>query len=278
MIVREPALPVDPRLPGEPTLLEVGSTRVWLGRRGVVVWLPTRLLALRIGARRYGVPQRPEQAVLIAVLAAFFSVFVSDLDLPGRAAGLAVLFAAVHSARWWQMQRRERLAERLVVAGTPPPLSVAARQVGWWYLSAVAVTFVGGAVLSAATFLVAPRFTSGHWYPLWVDITLSTAALAAGAGATALVVGKALRAPVIAEDETSRLVDGILRAEDVHRYASCAVYAVFAVPVLMMDWQPSALLEWAAWAYVALAVALQLTGWLLLRRRYRRLPPGFYGR
>ncbi|VVJ15451.1 Uncharacterised protein [Amycolatopsis camponoti] len=51
MDVREPALPVDPRLPGEPTLAEVGVARMWLARRGVLVWLPTRVLALRLGAR-----------------------------------------------------------------------------------------------------------------------------------------------------------------------------------------------------------------------------------
>ncbi|WIY05738.1 hypothetical protein QRX60_18520 [Amycolatopsis mongoliensis] len=277
MIAREPALPVDPRLPGEPTALEVGCTRLWLGRRGVRVWLPTRLLALRIGARGFELRRRPEQAVVAGVLAAFFPVLTAGTDLPGRGAALAVLFASVQVLRWRRMQRRERLAERLTAAGTPPSLRVAARQVGWWYLSAVAVTFVGGAVLCAAMFLTAPRF-GDHWYPLSVDIALSTIALAVGAGATALVLGKTLRSPVIAEDEASRLIDEALRAEDAHRYASCAAYALFAVPVLMMAWEPPALLEWAAWAYLAVAAALELTGWLLLRRRYRRLPPGFYGR
>ncbi len=277
MIVREPALPVDPRLPGEPTVLEVGCARLWLGKRGVRVWLPTRLLALRIGARGFGLPTKPEAAVVAAVVMAFFSAFTSGMDLPGRGAALAVLFAVVQLLRWWRMQRRERLAERLVPPGPPLPLRVAARQVGWWYLSAVAVTFVGGAVLCAATFLAAPRFGE-QWYPPSVDIALSTIALAVGAGATALVLGKALRSPVIAEDETSRLIDEALRAEDVHRYALCAYYAVFAVPVLWLAWEPPALLEGAAWTYLVLVVALELAGLLLLRQRYRRLPPGFYGR
>ncbi|MFF1609722.1 hypothetical protein ACFVYA_18250 [Amycolatopsis sp. NPDC058278] len=277
MIVREPALPVDPRLPGEPTLLEVGSTRLWLARRGVRVWLPTRLLALRIGARGFGVRERPEQAVIAAVVGASFPAFTAGVDLPGRGAVLAVLFALVQVLRWGRMQRRERLAERLTAAGPPLPLRVAARQVGWWYLATVAVTFAGGAVLCAATFLTAPRF-GDYWYPPSVDIALSTIALAVGAGATALVLGKALRSPVIAEDEASRLVDEALRAEDAHRYALCTFYALFAVPVLMVAWEPPALLEWAAWAYSAVVAALELTGWLLLRHRYRRLPPGYYGR
>ncbi|KDN17582.1 hypothetical protein DV20_35225 [Amycolatopsis rifamycinica] len=270
-------MPVDPRLPGEPTMLEVGSTRLWLGRRGVRVWLPTRLLALRIGARGFGLPNRPVQIVIGVVVGWVFSRLTAVLDVPGRGAAVAVAFAVVQLVRWRRVQHRERLAERLVPAGPPLPLRAGARQVGWAYLSAVAVTFVGGAVLCAATFLVAPRF-GDYRYPLWVDIALSTAALAGCAGAAAVVLGKALRSPVIAEDETSRLVDAVLRGEDVYRYTRCAVYALFAVPVLMMAWQPPVLLELAAWGYVAVVAALELTGWLLQRHRYRRLPPGFYGR
>jgi hypothetical protein len=49
---RTPELPVDPRLPGEPTVSEVAKTQDWLAKRGVRVSRPTRLLAIRIGARR----------------------------------------------------------------------------------------------------------------------------------------------------------------------------------------------------------------------------------
>jgi hypothetical protein len=269
---------VDPRLPGEPTMLEVGSTRLWLGRRGVRVWLPTRLLALRIGARGFGVPERPEPAVLVAVLVFFGSAFAAEVDLPGRGAGLAVLFAVVQVLRWRRMQSRERLAERLTGAGTPPSLRAAAEQVGWWYLSAVAVTFAGGAVLCAASFLSEPPSSGGHWYSWPAETGLYTFALAVGAAATALVLGKVLRSPVIAEDAASRLIDGALRGEDVHRYASCTGYALFTAPVLTVGWEQPGLLQWVAGAYVAVVAGMQLTGWLLLRRRYRRLPPGFYGR
>ncbi|SED64268.1 hypothetical protein SAMN04489727_8706 [Amycolatopsis tolypomycina] len=237
-----------------------------------------RLLALRVGARGYGLRERSEQAVAVAVLGAYLSVFVAGIDFPGRGAFVAVSCTVALLVRWWRMQRRERLAERLVPPGPPLPLRVAARQVGWVYLSAVAVCFAGGAVLCATTFLSVGQSTGKHWYSPPLEVTLQTMALAVGAGATALVLGKALRSPVIAEDEASRLVDGVLRAEDVHRYTSCAVYAFFAVPVLMMDWQPSALLEWTAWTYVAVVAALELTGRLLVHRRHRRLPPGFYGR
>ncbi|MEV7099041.1 hypothetical protein AB0M80_40050 [Amycolatopsis sp. NPDC051045] len=278
MIVREPALPVDPRLPGEPTLLEVGSTRLWLAKRGVPVWLPTRLLALRIGARGYGLRGRPADAVVAAVLASIGSTLLRSADLPGRAAFLSVFFAGFQLLRRRRVQSREQLAERLTGPGTTPSLREAAGQVGWWYLSAVAVTFIGGAVLCAASFLTEPPFATGHWYLPWAESGLHTLALGVGAGATALVLGKALRSPVIAEDGTSRLVDGALRAEDVHRYTSCTGYALLTMPVLMVSWEPPVLLEWFAWAYLAVVAGLELTGWLLLRRRYRRLPPGFCDR
>jgi len=278
LIVREPALPVDPRLPGEPTLLEVGSTRVWLARRGVLVWLPTRLLALRIGARGFGLRDRSASAIVVAVLLSFGWFLVNKTDLPGKGAFLAVSFAVVQVLRWRRVQSRERLAESLTGAGTPPSPRAAANQVGWWYLSSVAVTFVGGAVLCAASFLTEPPSSGGHWYPPSAEIALHTFALAVGAGATALVLGKALRSPVIAEDTASRLIDEALRAEDVYRYTACAWFALFAMPVFVVGWEPPALLERFAWAYLATVAGMQLIGWLLVRHRYRRLPPGFYGR
>ncbi|MBE8517611.1 hypothetical protein ILP97_08855 [Amycolatopsis sp. H6(2020)] len=278
MIVREPALPVDPRLPGEPTLLEVGSTRVWLGRRGVLVWLPTRLLALRIGARRYELPYRPEYIAVAALVTFMFPFLISHVDLPGRAAGIVLIFTAFQVVRWRRAQSRDQLAERLTGAGGPLPFRVAAKQVGWCYLSSTALTFVGGAALCAASFLAAPGHATRHWYPPSVAIGVHTFALAAGAGATALVLARVLRAPVLAEDEASRLVDEVLRAEDPYRYASSVLYAALAVPVFVVDWAAPGWLGWSAVAYLVTVVVLQLVGWLLVRRRYRWLPPGFYGR
>ncbi|MDQ7806243.1 hypothetical protein Q5425_21070 [Amycolatopsis sp. A133] len=278
MIVREPALPVDLRLPGEPTVLEVGRTRLWLGRRGVTVWLPTRLLALRIGGRAIGGRGIPGYAIVIAALWVSTGVLFEAVELPGRTAVLAVLFAVFQVVRWRNAQRREQLAERLTGAGAPPPLRSALKQVGWWYLISTALTFAGGAALCAAAFLTAPQFTWKHWYPPSVAIGVHTCALAVGAGATALVLGRVLRAPVIAEDGTSQLVDGLLRAEDPYRFASSVMYAVLAMPVFVVDWAWPGPLGWCALVYLVVVTAMQLTGWLLVRRRYRRLPPGFYGR
>ncbi|MGW3959247.1 hypothetical protein ACWED2_05455 [Amycolatopsis sp. NPDC005003] len=278
MTVREPALPVDPRLPGEPTVLEVGWARLWLGKRGVRVWLPTRLLALRLGARAMGGRGTPSYAIVFAALWSFSAPFFLEADLPGKAAGLALVVTAFQVVRWRRTQSREQLAERLTGAGAPLPLRVAVKQVGWWYLSSTALTFGGGAALCAASFLSRPHFTWKHWYPPSVEIGVHTFALAVGAGATALVLGRALRAPVLAEDEASRAVDQVLRAEDVYRFAPCAGYAVLALPVFVVDWAAPGPLGWSALAYLVTAVVLQLLGWAVVRHRYRRLPPGFYGR
>ncbi|WP_439383667.1 hypothetical protein [Amycolatopsis lexingtonensis] len=278
MDVREPALPVDPRLPDEPTVLEVGRTREWLARRGVTVWLPTRLLALRVGGRGIGGRGIPAYAIVLAALWWSSGVLFSTVELPGRTAVLAVIFAVFQILRWRRVQSREQLAENL--AGTAPlPFRVAARQVGWWYLASMVLTFAGGAALCAASFLTVPRFAWQHWYSPAVVIGVHTFALAVGAGATALVLGRVLRGPVIAEDEASRRVDEVLRAEDAYRFAPCAVYAVLAMPVFVVDWAtPPGYLGWLALAYLVAVLGLQLTGWLVVRHRYRRLPPGFHGR
>ncbi|MEU5264133.1 hypothetical protein [Amycolatopsis sp. NPDC021455] len=277
MDVREPALPVDPRLPGEPSLLEVGRTRAWLARRGVSVWLPTRLLALRVGGR--GVKTRGTPGYLIGAVCSWLlgGVVFQLADLPGKTAFLAVLIAVFQALRWRAAQRREHLAEQLTGAGAPPPFLLAVEQAGW-YLASAAVTFGGGAVLCAASFLTEPRFTWKHWYPPSVVIGLHTFALAVGAGVTTLVLAGVLRGPVIAEDEASRRVDEVLRAEDPYRFAPCGVYAFLAMPVFVVDWATPGFLGWSALAYLLLVAALQLTGWFVTRHRYRRLPPGCYGR
>lgn len=258
MDVREPALPVDPRLPGEPTFAEVGATRAWLARRGVRVWLPTRLLALRLGSREWAARTMPWFVVVYGGMTAASSAF---REVPGRFGVLFVVAAILQVVRSREIHRREELAERLASTDTPPALREAARQVGGLYLAATAITFIGGAALCAAAIVVAPSF----------DAFAQTFALAAGAGATAAIVGRILRAPVIAEDPASLAVDGLLRAQDAYRYAPSALFGLVAMPLSV----PGPL-EWFALAYLVVVLGLQLTGWLVTRRR--KLPPGFYGR
>lgn len=268
-MVRQPALPVDPRQPGEPSFAEVTAARLWLARRGAVVGLPTRLIALRVGSR-----ERVKRPTLIAVLIACF-VFWPGIHAPRQLELLrpllfGVVLAALLVLRWRQVQSRDELAEHLADsgAGTPPPWGAAARQVGWCYLAATAITFGGGAVLCAVQFLAEPVA------PL--DAGARTLGLAAGAGATALVLGRVLRAPVIAEDTASRAVDGVLRAQDACRFAPSALYFVAVWPA-GMDLSHLGAQGWFALSYLVLAAGTQLAGWLSFRRWFRRLPAGYYG-
>lgn len=264
MDVREPALPVDPWLPGEPTLGEVAAARGWLAQRGVRVWLPTRLLSLRLGSREWAAGTvSPWYAVGYAALVGT-NVFTEEI--PGRIGLLFVVFAVLEVFRSREVRPRDAVAERWAGTGNPPPLREAARQVGWWYLAATAVTFVGGAALCAATIVVAPSF----------DVYAQTFALAVGAGVTAAIVGRILRAPVIAEDPASLAVDGLLRSRDAHRYAPSVVFALAAMPVTVVDLLEPGPLGWSALAYLAVAIGTFVAGWSVTRRR--KLPPGFYGR
>ncbi|MGW4062597.1 hypothetical protein ACWEGE_30245 [Amycolatopsis sp. NPDC004747] len=90
---------------------------------------------------------------------------------------------------------------------------MAGRTRGWWYLAAAATTFGGGAVLCAVSAA----------QPLgWA------AALVIGAVCTAPVLERALRAPVIAEDEASAAVDAALRAYDTRAFAAPFVFTYLA--------------------------------------------------
>lgn len=260
MDVREPALPVGPWQPGEPTLGEVAAARAWLARRGVRVWLPTRLLSLRLGSREWAA-----RTVSPWFVAGYFIVLITTeflQEVPGRSGVLFVVLAVVLAVRSREIRRRESVAEHWAGTGAPPPLRAAVRQLGGWYLAATAITFIGGAALCAATIVLAPGF----------DAFAQTAALAVGAGATVAIAGRILRAPVIAEDAASRAVDALLRAQDTYRYAPSAVFALATVTGgRLPGW-----LQWIAVAFAVVALGTQLTGWLVTRRR--KLPPGFYGR
>ncbi|MGK3201226.1 hypothetical protein [Amycolatopsis sp. MEPSY49] len=264
MDVREPALPVDPWLPGEPTVAEVAAARAWLAQRGVRVWLPTRLLSLRLGSREWAAKMVSPWFGAVYVMVLTVGSFLPEV--PGRLGLLFVVFAVLMVVRSREIRRREDVAERWAGTGTPPAPREAVRQVGGWYLAATAITFAGGAALCAATIVLDPAF----------DAFAQTAALAVGAGATVAVAGRILRAPVIAEDASSRVVDALLRAQDAYRYAPSAVFALAVLPATMAAGRLPGWLEWTAVAYAVVALGTFVAGWLVTRRR--ELPPGFYGR
>ncbi|MCR6487213.1 hypothetical protein M8542_30730 [Amycolatopsis sp. OK19-0408] len=190
MAVREPALPVAP---GEPTMREVAATRAWPARREVLVSLPTRLPALRVGARE-SVRDRSLRYLIAMLVTLGVGKFVLGL-VP---------------------------AARQALSPARPPLRETAKQVGGWYLSATAITFAGGVAGCVTEFLTDP--------PTLFFPAARTLGLAIGAWVTTLVLGKVLFGPVIAEDSASLAVDRVLRAQDAYRFAPSAIFAFLTVP------------------------------------------------
>ncbi|MET8847627.1 hypothetical protein [Amycolatopsis sp. NPDC004625] len=262
MTVREPAMPTDPRLPDQPTAAEVNLTRAWLARRGVVVDWPSPLLAVRVGAREQARRSYSVFGVLLGVI--WVAAILPPIPVPAKFVLVSVVFTAYPLLQWRRSRPRERVAARLAPGGARPSWRVAAGQVGWWYLTSVAITYAGGVVLCAARFATSPPAAAG-----WA------AALAVGVAGTVLVLGPVLRGPVIADDETSLGVDAALRAEDAVTFAPAAALALLAWIDLDATW-PSV----PPWFPVRVAYLVLAVGTLLAARfgrRSRSLPPGTYG-
>ncbi|MEV7040751.1 hypothetical protein [Amycolatopsis sp. NPDC051061] len=256
MVVEGPARSVTP---DQPTVAEVQAARTWLARRGVAMDRLTRLLALRVGSRLQARRSYPVYGLLLG--AVWGIVILPPVPAPARFVVVGAVYAAFPVLQWGRVRPRERAAARLVPAGARPSLRAAAAQVGWWYLASVVITFGGGAVLCAATFVSSPAAGAG-----WA------AALALGAGSVALVLVPALRAPVIAEDETSLGVDAALRAQAALLFAQPAGFTLLAWIDFATTW-PSV----PPWfplrvGYVVLAFATLAAAAFSFRRRYRHVP------
>ncbi|MBE1500899.1 hypothetical protein H4696_007999 [Amycolatopsis lexingtonensis] len=250
-----------PVRPGEPTYREVVATGAWLARHGALTRVPTRLIAVRVGAR-----SRELAPILILTAVLYFCLTVVKL-----ASGDHVLFhvyrelliAAVFAV--WLLVRGQGVWNRDALAGHPNPPGdrprAAAGLLGGWYFASLAWTFAGGAALYAALAVTRPEDRTGA--------LLSLAILAVGLVPAARVLFRAFFARVIAEDEPSAAVDGVVRAQDAHVFALPALFAVLAAGN-----------AWTSWVVVqgghaVIAVGTQLTAWLLFGRR--PLPPGAYG-
>ena len=251
---------------GGPTEREIVAARAWLRKRGIWVEMPTRLLAIRIGAR-----YRPERLELPGLVfgGVFFAsalgfMLVATL-LKGKLTGSGPFYTAVVASTfsvWFTARRRERaIFDRLDVSpAAGRPLVFA----GPWFLAAAAVTFIGGAGLCAAMLATSAPYALS-WFSLLVisAVTFGT------------VVTSVLRAPVIAEDEASRAVDDAWRRQDL--YAAFPVG--FVLPVLtdlFVDRVPRGFTV-PLIAYAVVATGLQVVGALVQRREHRGLPPGHYG-
>ncbi|WIY05739.1 hypothetical protein QRX60_18525 [Amycolatopsis mongoliensis] len=240
------------------TLAERQGARAWLARHGVEVDEPAPLLAVRVGARVLATRSYQVYGVLSSVV--WTVALVPPVPVLARFLVFTVLCTAYPLLQWRRVCRADRTAARLVSPGARPSLRVAAGQVGWWYLAAVATTFGGGVVLCAG-FAANPA----GW----------AAALVIGAASVAAVLGRALQAPVIAEDEASLAVDAALRAFDTRAFAVPIMFTFLVWIDLSTSWPwPPARFVPAA-GYFVLVVAVHVGAVNAARRR--SLPPGHYG-
>jgi hypothetical protein len=263
-----------PPPPGEPTRDEIAATRLWLYRHHVLVRVPSRLIALRVGARQVAFPATPPRQFLLigaswaASVALSITLVIAVTDGPlrghpdvvrvGVASLLTAAFTVSQLVRGRTVRRREEAVERLTGLGVRLPLGRSVRLLGAGYLASVVLTFAAGWPLYCALFANAPAVPTG----------VALAILTAGAVVTGWNLAKLLRPPVLAEDRSSAAVDRLLRAQDAHAYAGPAPYAAFAV---LSAWPTAVPLQVS---YGVLAVFAQLTGWLL--HRTLALPRGRY--
>jgi hypothetical protein len=253
-------------------MVEAGRARAWLYKRGVSVSLPTRLLAIRIGARQ-DAPHASGLVLRIIFLCVGFLgsfAYLSLQYLPNvRGAEMTeskivyFLGCSLQLATWTTIRRRDRLVDW----ARRPVESSRLKLLGGWYIASAIITFAGGATL-AVTMYVTTQAQTYAWS--WLGV-LSLSAIC-----FAVILIDVLRRPVLAEDAASLAVDDILRFEDAH----IAMPAFFAAPVLFdlltTNRQPHEFTLWLV-LYVALAIGTQLIGWLVHRHRHRTLPPGYYG-
>jgi hypothetical protein len=255
----------------EPTDAEVTAAKVWLAKRGVDVAEPTTLLALRLGARRGARPVGYwAWCVLTLVLVAVVGTVLQFLSLWLHVPAGGMFFAAYAGVvvlvwlpvRWADRRAATWLGDRRLAAAPPSWRE----SLDGWHLTSVLITFGGGAVLAVAMCVTTSKWI---WAVGWLGL------LALGAVVVAVVLTGVVRRPVLAEDETSLMIDAVVRAED----PFITMPALFALPVLFdpltSGRQPHEFTPWLI-GYVVLAFVTLLVS-RYTRYRRRMLPAGTYG-
>ncbi|WP_439383664.1 hypothetical protein [Amycolatopsis lexingtonensis] len=261
----------------EPSRGEFVHAALWLGKHGVRVGIPTRLLATRLGFRGGG-----RMRSLLIRLAVFFPVATAGAVgyqclqyLPGvrgvemtESTIFYFLLCGVQLAVWLAIRAGDRRAAHQLGARRLDRPRPSWRELpGGWFLASAAVTFAGGAALGITMFLATPYRTYA-WS--WLGV-LALGGLVSGVIATGI-----LRRPVLAEDEPSAAVDAVVRIEDLYvAMPSCYAVPVF-IDLLTTNRQPPGFGPWLI-GYAGLALALQLVGGLRHWRRRPVLSPGDYG-
>jgi MFS family permease len=259
----------QPPDPAEPTPAEIAAARAWLAQRGVRVAVPTRLLCVRIGARR---TQRPSYryfplAVLAAILGAVAYFLLARLfGASGRQISASgPMFFVVFAVQAWALADLRQRDRDVLARVAKPARKPGVRLVGGWYFAALAVTFLGGPALALAILLADQDARTPAWS--WLCL------LVVGAVFQVVAVIGILRGPAIAEDDASLAVDDWLRRRDIYSLVP-GLYAVILVMDFPDDNQPAAFTTPAA-GYVLVSLAITMVA--LVRQRRQPLPPGHYG-
>lgn len=260
----------------EPSAADQAAAVRWLGRHGVFVSRPTRLMALRLGVRERLRIRNTALGLALVMGVSFLDTFGMELvneafpDLPvGRGYATGVLVVLVQVCRWVTVRESERPAAGLGRPAERPAPRWTLGLLGGWYLTSVAVAYAGGLVLCVALYLAVPA--SGPTALLWLAL-LFLWAVQAG-----FVWRTVVRAPVVAVDPASFMVDAVLRVEDAHSYAPPALLAYLAGLDLLFEVPVPSWFVPSVVAYAATAVGTQLVGWGLHRRRSRVLRPNYDG-
>ncbi|WP_181772400.1 hypothetical protein [Amycolatopsis pittospori] len=250
---------------------EVARTRGWLGKRGIEVGEPSRLIAVRVGPRlSRSVPGRFRWLAGAVAVSLLLSVGIGFFVLRGDQLPVSitiyVICASLQVALWLSCSHRERTLEPLPVmdrrSGRPPVF----KALDAWFVASTVITFGGGAALATAMYLT----TSEKAYARGWLIGLGWAALCC----TVILVGT-LRRPVYAQDTASATIDTELRALDIQT-AVPGFYPLVVLLDLSFGGRPDA--GFAGWliAYAVLGLGTMMIGTWRQRRR-PALPPGDYG-
>ncbi|WP_410663799.1 hypothetical protein [Amycolatopsis sp. lyj-84] len=253
--------------PGEPGFDEITATRQWLGKRGVEVGEPSRLLAARVGTRlSRRTPGRFRWLAGAAVVSVLLGMAAGAVGLGGNGILLGLICASLEVALWLSYRHRERALGPLPVMDRRSRRPSAFAILGAWYVASFVITFGGGAALTAAIHLTTPAKA----YAWGLAALLGWAALCC-----AVILIGTLRRPVYAEDTASAAVDTELRVLD----SQAAIPGFYPVIVLydmaVGDQAPAEFTGWLI-AYAVLAFGTTVIG---VWRHHRRpaLPPGDYG-
>lgn len=249
----------------DPTDAEIKAAGRWLEKHDVPASRLTPFLARRLGVRAGARPGPTWSGMLAGLLVIAFGSFAMQFlsllpgidhdDLPeGRTT--FCLFAGLQLTLWLPVRWANRRTAAWLGAPTPAQRPSWHEVLNGWYVAAAVVTFGGGAGLAVAMVV-----SSGSvWALLWLGL------LTLGAAVVAAVLTDVLTRPVLADDELSRSVDGILRRNEPY-FALPAFYALPVVADLATtNRQPPGFVPWLI-VYVVVAVGAQAAGLDRHRRR-----------